>query len=105
MVRRGKFLKLSEAFREASDDLIRVVSGKKGKVIKEAAKAVLAIDIDIAETGGSGSDSSVIDLNGKVDGDLSVKATMSRDFTKTGGEKAFKKAVANYDLAQQNVQE
>lgn len=58
-------------------------------VLKGAAKAALAVSTDIAKNGGSSRNMFLVDLDGKVHGNTSAKATLSRNFAEIDDENGF----------------
>lgn len=90
-----KTLKPSEDFQRASDNMIEGVSAREITVVKQAAKAPVAVKTGIAENGDPNSDMFVVDLDEMVDGSSSSKATRSRALAEARDENAFNEAPAH----------
>lgn len=69
-----KTLKPSEDFRRAKTDLIGVVSASQNKVMTREAKAALAVNTEIAESGDPSSDAFFVDLDKNSHGNSSAKS-------------------------------
>lgn len=104
MVMKRKTLQLSEDFQGANENLTGLFSAENLVIVKLSAKVALAVGGDIAEKGSSSNDMYIADVDKKVHGNSSARATISRAFTKARVEKASKGAVAHFVVPKRSVQ-
>lgn len=75
--------------------MIGVLSARKVMNVTGVAKAALAVNNGIADSGGSSRDMFVADLDEKADGNPSAMASLNKGFAETGNKNASKEAAAH----------
>lgn len=90
----AKTFELSGDFWGANHDLIGVARVEKIMAVRRAAKAAFPVSAGNAGNGGPSGDMFVVDVDEKVHGNFSAKATLSRESAQTEDENTFEKSAA-----------